>query len=56
MSILEKDLYIDDMESPIESLRNSLKEVKLMQEGKLPEISFQDWFKKIKEDKTNGRL
>ncbi len=56
MSTLEKEVLNNRYCSPAESLKQSLKEVKLMKEGKKPEISLQDWLTRIKEEKDSGRL
>ncbi|MFZ3129917.1 MAG: hypothetical protein WA125_02145 [Desulfosporosinus sp.] len=56
MSILESEMLNNRYCPPAESLRQSLKEVKLMREGKKEETSLQDWFAQIKKDKENGRL
>ncbi len=56
MRLAEKELVRPRPCSPTKSLEQSLKEVQLMKKGVIPEISFSDWYKKIKEDKRNGRL
>ena len=42
--------------SPAESLEESLKQMDLIRKGKLPKVTWKDWFEKIKEDKESGRL
>lgn len=56
MSTIEKKILNNRYYSPADFLKQSLKEVKFMKEGKQLEISLQDWLAGIKEDKDSGRL